>query len=172
MAQPMEETLLQALQGHIASERQASATYFAIAIWFAQRDLRGFCAFYNQESIEEQVHASKFADFLIARGQSVLLESVPAPRQNWMSPEEIAAASFQMEADLTSSLQHLYRMADLAGDIRTSTFLDPIIEAQLASENNFAHLLSRVRLAGQEAAALLILDAQLSEGKHIPPRLA
>lgn len=172
MAQPMEEGLLQAFQGHITSERQASAAYFAMAIWCAERDLRGFCQFYRQEAAEEQMHAGKFADYLIARGQAVVLEGLAAPRQDWATPAEIVAASFEMEADVSSSLQHLHRLAELAGDLRTSTFLEPIIEAQLASEHNLAHLLARLRLAGQDAAALLILDSQLADGTHTPPQLA
>jgi ferritin len=95
-----------------------------------------------------------------------------APRQNWSSPEEIMAASFQMEADVTTSLQQIYVMAERSGDLRSTTFLDPHISGQLDSENQFAHLLGRVRLAQNQPAALLILDAELAEGQHEPAKLA
>ncbi|MEX1316870.1 MAG: ferritin, partial [Synechococcaceae cyanobacterium] len=142
------------------------------AIWFAERELRGFAHFFKHESRDEQEHAGTFADYLIARGQTVVLQDVPAPTQDWQSPEEILAASFQMEADVTSSLQQMYAMAERAGDTRTTVFLDPLVDNQVNSENSFAHVLGRVRFAQNQPAALLIIDGELSDGKHDPAKLA
>ena len=85
MAQPMDGALLDALQQHLNMERSASAAYFAMAIWFAERELRGFSHFFKEEGRSEQEHAGRFADYLIARGQTVVLSDVAAPRQTWSS---------------------------------------------------------------------------------------
>jgi ferritin len=172
MAQPMEAALLEALHEHLTMERKASAAYFAMAIWFAERELRGFSHFFKHESRDEQEHAGTFADYLIARGQTVVLQDIPAPAQAWQSPEEILAASFQMEADVTTSLQQMYAMAERSGDTRTTVFLDPLVDNQVNSENTFAHVLGRVRFAQNQPAALLIIDGELSDGKHDPAKLA
>lgn len=171
VAQPMEPALVEALQQHLTMERQASAAYFAMAIWFAERELRGFSQFFRHEASNEQEHAAKFADYLIARGQTVVLQDLASPRQSWSSAEEIMAASFQMEADVTTSLQQLYAMAERASDLRTTVFLDPIVDAQVDSENEFAHLLGRVRFTQSQPAAMLIMDGELSDGKHSPAKL-
>ena len=172
VAQPMEAALVEVLQQHLTMERQASAAYFAMAIWFAERELRGFSQFFRQEAANEQEHAAKFADYLIARGQTVVLQDVVAPRQIWSSPEDILGASFQMESDVTTSLQQIYGMAERCGDVRSTTFLDPLVDGQVDSENQFAHLLGRVRFAQNQPAALLIIDGELSDGKHSPAPLA
>lgn len=172
VAQPMESGLVEALQQHLTMERQASAAYFAMAIWFAERELRGFTHFFKHEAQSEQEHAARFADYLIARGQSVVLQELGAPRQSWTSAEEIMAASFLMEADVSASLQQLYVMAERASDLRTTVFLDPIVDAQLDSENSFAHLLGRVRFTQAQPAAMLIIDGELSDDKHSPAKLA
>ena len=78
------------------------------------------------------------------------------------------AASFLLEADVTASLQQLYSQAERASDNRTIVFLDPIMEGQIQSENLFAHLLGRVRFAGEQQAALLILDAEFTNGQYNP----
>lgn len=171
VAQPMDAELLAALQQHLTMERQASAAYFAMAIWFAERELRGFGHFFKQEAQDEQEHAGTVADYLIARGQTVELQDIPAPRQGWASVEEILAASFAMEADVTTSLQQMYAMAERSGDTRTTVFLDPLVDSQVASENTFAHLLGRVRFAQNQPAALLIIDGELSDGKHETAKL-
>jgi ferritin len=172
MAQPMDAALLEGLQQHLTMERQASASYWAMAIWFAERELRGFCHYLKSESGNEQHHAGLVADYLVARGQTVLLDAVAAPRQQWRDAEEIFGAIFQMEADVTTSLQQLYAMAERAGDVRTTVFLDPIVQGQIDSENEAAHLLGRIRFAQANPAAMLVIDGELSADKHAPGSLA
>ena len=112
------------------------------------------------------------ADYLVARGQTVLLEAVAPPRQHWSGAEDVFSAIFQMEAEVTSSLQQLYVMAERAGDVRTTVFLDPIVQGQIESEHEAAHLLGRIRFAQANPAAMLVIDGELSEGKHAPESLA
>ena len=171
MAQPMDGALLDGLQDHLNMERAASAAYFAMAIWSAERELKGFAHFLKSESRAEQEHAGRFADYLIARGQTVDLQDIAAPKQDWVSVEEIMAASFQMETDVTSSLQQLYAQAERVSDVRTTTFLDEVLVGQVASEHEFAHLLGRVRFAQGQPAAVLLIDQELSNGNHEPASL-
>ena len=168
LAQPMDPVLLDGLQQHLTMERRASAFYFANALWFGERELKGFSKFFHGESQSESTHAASFADYLVARGQTVQLEAIDAPRQSWNSFEEVMAASFVLEADVTASLQQLYSLAERSSDTRTTVFLDPIMEGQIESEHEFAHILGRVRFAGEQAAALLIIDAELANGNNTP----
>ncbi len=172
MAQPMGEDLADSLHQHLTMERNASAHYFALAIWFAERELRGFSQFFRQESINEQEHAAKFAEYLIARGQKVLLQALPAPKQDWKSIEEIIAYSFQLEADVTTSLHQLYSIAERSSDMRTTVFLDPTIESQVASEDEFSYILGRVKFAQNQPSAMLIIDAELNGGNIPQPKIA
>lgn len=168
MAEGMDSDVLLALQHHLNMERQAHAAYFAATIWCAERELRGFAGFFRGESQGELSHAAKFGDYLIARGQTVVLDQIESPKQAWESLEDLVATAFLMEADLTASLQQLYAMAERSSDTRTTVFLDPIIDQQTQSEHEFAHLLGRVRFADHQAAALLLIDHELDQGKHQP----
>ncbi len=163
IAEPIESDLLDGLYQHLTMERQASAHYFAVSLWFAERELRGFSKFFRQECLNEHEHAEKFAEYLIARGQTVVLHDLPAPNQNWTSVEDIMKVSFQMESDVTTSLQQLYSVAERSSDVRTTVFLDPTVESQLSSEDEFAYLLGRVKFANNEPSALLIIDGELSK---------
>ena len=161
IAEPLPAELLEALQQHLTMERNASAQYFSNSLWFAERELRGFSAFFKHESESEQEHASKISDYLIARGQSVVLDELKAPTQDWIDIENIFAASFKMESDVTTSLHQIYATAERDSDYRTNVFLDPIIEGQTNSEDEFAYLLGRVKFAQKQPAALLIIDGEL-----------
>ena len=171
IAEAIDSDLLNAIQDHLNMERQAHASYFAAAIWFAERELRGFSGFFRDESNSEHEHAAKFAEYIITRGQSVALKAVDAPLQSWASPADVMASAFQMEVDVTASLQQLYSMAERTSDTRTTVFLDPMVELQTQSEHEFAHLLGRVKFADNQAAALLLIDNELDEGKNKPASL-
>ena len=123
IAEAIDSDLLNAIQAHLNMERQAHASYFAAAIWFAERELRGFSRFFRDESNSEHEHAAKFAEYIIARGQSVALQVLDAPLQSWASPAEVMATAFQMEVDVTASLQQLYSMAERVNDTRTTCLL-------------------------------------------------
>jgi ferritin len=167
----MDSELLSAFQQHLNMERHAHAAYFASAIWFAERELRGFARYFRAESQSEHDHAAQFGEYLIARGQTVELHSLEAPLQTWATAEEIMKTSFLMEADVTTSLHQLYALAERASDVRTTVFLDPMIEKQIQAENEFAHLLGRVRFADNQPSAILIIDNELDEGRHQPATL-
>ncbi len=172
MAQPMDAGLLEGLQEHLGLERKASAAYWAMALWFAERELRGFAAYLMQESHGEQHHAALVADYLIARGQTVDLGALPAPGQQWSDAEALLADAFRLEADVTTSLQLLYSMAERAGDVRSTVFLDPLIQGQIAAENEAAHLLGRVRFGRLEAASMLLIDGELAAAQQPAAALA
>ena len=171
MAESMDLELLKAIQQHLNMERQAHTAYFAAAIWFAERELPGFAQYFREESQSEHNHAAKFGEYLIARGQTVELHQIESPRQTWATPEEVMATSFLMESDVTTSLHQLYAMAERSSDMRTTVFLDPMIEDQTQSEHEFAYLLGRGKFAANQPSALLIIDNELNEGKHEPAAL-
>ena len=52
------------------------------------------------------------------------LKELPEPIQTWDSIEALISYSFNMEADLTSSLQQLYSISERISDTRTNVFLD------------------------------------------------
>ena len=163
VAQPIDEGLLDNFYEHLTMERSANVQYFSIYLWFQARDLDGFASYFLNESQGEMEHAYKFANYLIARGQNVKLKELPAPVQVWDSIEDIIAYSFNMEADLTSSLQQLYSISERLSDTRSNVFLDPIVDAQTKSEDEFAHLLGKVKFAQNQPSALLLIDSDLKK---------
>ena len=163
VAQPVDDELLDNFYEHLTMERFANVQYFSIYLWFQERDLDGFASFFLKESQGEMEHSYKFANYLIARGQSVKLKELPAPIQKWDSIEDLISYSFNMEADLTSSLQQLYSISEMLSDTRSNVFLDPIVDAQTNSEDEFSHLLGKVKFAQNQPSAILLIDSELKK---------
>ena len=171
MAEPMQQELLGLMQAHLNMERQASAAYFAMAIWFAERELVGFAEHLRDEGKQEQNHAARFADYLISRGQTVELDTIEPPRQQWSDVDAVIADMFRMETEVTASALQLYRIAEGDEDKRTCVFLDPIVDGQRLAEHEAAYLLGRVKFAANQPAALMIIDAELREDSAKPAKL-
>ena len=107
-------------------------------------------------------HVQKFADYLIARGYSVNLKDLPSPVQEWDSIQDLINFAFKMESDLTTSVEQLYSMSERASDIRSSVFLDPIVEDQINSEDTFAYLSGKVKFSENQPSAILLIDRELN----------
>ena len=163
VALPMDSELLDNLYEHLKMERYANVQYFSIYLWFKERDLDGFASYFLNESQGEMEHAYKFANYFIARGQTVKLTEIPEPIQAWDSIEDLISYSFNMEADLTASLHQLYAISERTSDTRTSVFLDPIVDAQTKSEDEFAHILGKVKFAANQPSAILLIDSDLKK---------
>ena len=161
VAQPMDVDLIDALYQHTSLERVSSAQYLAMSLWFLERELRGFASYFKNESLSEQEHGFNFAKYIIARGQTVELEEVTKPIQEWKSVDELIALAFQLEADVTTSVQQLYSLAERLNDTRTTVFLDPVIEEQIKAEDEMAYLLGKVKLANNDPSAIFMIDTEL-----------
>lgn len=135
-----------------------------MSIWCAERELAGFYKFFSAESAEERGHAIQFADYLVARAQRNDLQPLQAPCQNWSKLEDVVFSSFRMEADTTSSIQHLYSIAERENDVRTTVFLDPLLEQQIGSEDQYAYLHGRIKFADNDSTALLVIDGEVRSG--------
>ena len=162
VSQEIESELLDNILQHLTMERNANVQYLSMSLWFQERDLNGFSAFFLKESKDELEHAYKFTDYLIARGQNVYLHELAKPVQEWESIQDLISYAFNMESDLTISLQQLYAISERTSDIRTNVFLDPIVESQIKSEDEFAHILGKVRFSEENPSAILIIDEYLS----------
>ena len=162
VSQEIDNDLLDNILQHLTMERNANVQYFSMSLWFQERELNGFSSFFLKESKDELEHAYKFTDYLIARGQNVDLHSLAKPLQKWASIQDLIAYAFNMEADLTISLQQLYAISERSSDIRTNVFLDPIVESQIKSEDEFAHILGKVKFSNENPSAILIVDEYLS----------
>ena len=163
IAQEFDSSLLDNFFEHLTMERNANVQYFSMSLWFKERELRGFSSFFLNESNEEMSHVQKFTDYLIARGYKINLNELPSPVQEWDSIQDLIDFSFKMESDLTTSLEQLYSISERASDIRSSVFLDPIVEAQINSEDAFAYLSGRVKFSENQPSAILIIDKELND---------
>jgi ferritin len=156
--------LTQAINRHLESEFQASHTYLAMSIWLREKDLAGFSQYMHAKSDEERTHAARMIAYLVDCDEEVILPTIQAPPRHWESVQQLFDRVYEMEKEVTASINQLYSLADERSERSAAAMLDWFVEEQIKEEAEARFVRKRLRLAGDNAAALLLLDQQFLEG--------
>jgi ferritin len=160
----MMKELTRAINNHLAAEFQASHTYLAMSIWLREKDLAGFSTYMLEKSNEERSHAARMIAFLVDSDEEVELPTVEAPERQWPSMQQLFDSVYEMEKGVTASINLLYGIAEQQGERSATAMLDWFVAEQLQEEAEARFVCKRLRLAGENSAALLLLDQQFLEG--------
>lgn len=169
----LEKKLEKAINQQINTELSASYNYLAMAAWFDKLHLDGFAAFMQRQSNDEQVHAHKLFRFVLDRDGDVNLEPIAKPKADYKSAADVFKASLTQEQANTKAIYDLYDLARELKDYATTSHLQWFLDEQVEEEKLMTDVLGRLKLAGDDRAALLVLDAQVPKmgidaegGKH------
>ncbi|MDP6172097.1 MAG: ferritin [Prochlorococcaceae cyanobacterium ETNP2_MAG_10] len=158
------QELTNAINSHLACEFQASHAYLAMSIWLREKDLAGFSTYMQMKSQEERGHADRLIAYLVDSDEQVELPAVEAPERNWESTQSLFDHVYEMEKDVTASINRIYSIAEQAGERSATAMLDWFIAEQLQEEAEARFVRKRLRLASNNTAALLLLDQQFLDG--------
>jgi ferritin len=150
-----------AINDQIAKEFYAAHLYLSMAAWFEDRNLPGFAKWMRVQNDEERAHAMRLFDYLIEAGGRVRLKALEAPPTDFTSPLKVMEASLAHEKKVTASIRKLYELADKEKDYGTQLHLQWFISEQQEEEKNVGDVIARLKLAGKDNVALLMIDREL-----------
>ncbi|HKP30630.1 MAG TPA: ferritin [Gemmatimonadales bacterium] len=160
---PMSTALQRAMNDQIQKEFYAHYLYLAMSAWFEERNFEGFAKWMRIQADEERNHAMRIFDFVLDRGGKVRLEAIPEPGSKWKTALEVFDAARKHEAMVSSSINDLYSRATAEKDYASQVMLQWFITEQVEEEKTSTSLAERLRLVGDSATGLIILDRQLGE---------
>src|SRR5262249_22045562 len=135
--------------------------YLGMSAHFEDSPYLGFAKWMRMQSSEEHVHAMKLFDFLRERNVTVELSAIDAPKTKYgPHPLEVFEVALAQEQGVTRQINHLYELALTEKDYSTLQFLTWFLQEQVEEENIVSDIIDRLRLAGDNAAALLRLDSE------------
>jgi ferritin len=102
-------------------------------------------------------------DFVLDRGGKVRLEAIPEPGTKWKTALEVFDDARKHELMVSGSINELYARATSEKDYATQVMLQWFITEQVEEEKTSTALAERLRLVGDSATGLIILDRQLGE---------
>lgn len=157
----MPDELAAAVNDQITMEMASSVAYLQMSAHFETENLTGMASWMRMQAEEEKDHAHRFMDFVLDRGNSVKLGSIEAPESSFESVEHVFKTALEQEQTVTKAIHDIYRLASDKGDLASFPFLQEFIEEQNEEEATVETILERVRLAGGESSAILLLDREL-----------
>ena len=157
----MPDGLAAAFNDQITMELASSMAYLQMSAHFENENLIGMASWMRMQAEEENAHAHRFMTFVLDRGNEVKLGSIDAPESGFDNVEQVFATALGQEQSVTKAIHAIYRQASEQGDLASFPFLQSFIAEQNEEEAMVETILERVRLAGGESSAILLLDSEL-----------
>jgi len=117
----------------------------------------------KSQSKEEYEHAMKFYNFLHERDAEVELLPIDQPPKSFGSPIELFEQALKNEQKVTQYIHDIYQTALDENDYSAQVMLHWFIEEQVEEENMVTEIIEQLKLAGDQGAALLMMDRQLAQ---------
>ncbi len=159
----MQSDLAAALNAQINHEFSGAYVYLGISAYFESLDLNGFASWMRAQSDEERAHGMRIFDHLSERDVPITLGNLQKVQTEYDSVNAAVAAGLALEQETTQKLNALWAQAVEFGDYQAKALLDWFVNEQTEEEDLLRTLLSHVKIAGNEGAALLILNRELAE---------
>ncbi len=157
----MDAAVRKALSRQITEEFHAAYLYLAMAAHFELESLDGFGRWMRLQSDEEIGHGMRLFDYLIERGEKVDLGAIESPTNSFGAPLEVFEKALAHEERVSEMIHELYDLALEKHDHATQLQLQWFVTEQVEEEDLVGSVVDRVRMAGDDRAALLMLDKEL-----------
>lgn len=156
----MKSVVRDAINEQIKDELYSGYLYLAMSAHFESENLQGFARWMRLQAQEELGHAMRLFDYLNHRGAPVKLQAIDQPPSEFGSTLEIYEAALEHEREVTGMINRLYELAVQEKDYPTQQALLWFIEEQVEEEDQASAAVDQLRMAGDNKAALLMLDRQ------------
>lgn len=157
----MPDDLAATYNDQITMELGSSVAYLQMSAHFESANLIGMASWMRQQAEEEREHAQKFMDFVLNRGNDVEIGAIKAPKSRFSNTEEVFEAALAQEQAVSKSIHDIYRLATDKGDLASFPLLQWFIDEQNEEEATVDTILERIRMAGGDSSAILLIDAEL-----------
>lgn len=157
----LDQDMQDAINTQIRNEYYSSYLYLSMSAYCESRNFPGFASWLRKQSEEELVHAMKLFDYMLDRGGRVVLESIDRPPSEFGTLLEVFEELFEHEREVTGMINSLYDLALSQNDHATAVALHWFVEEQVEEEKSAEEVVEKLKLAADNGAALMILDAEL-----------
>lgn len=147
----------------------SSYLYLSMAAYFESLNLKGFANWMRVQTQEEHAHAMLFYNFILDRGGTIALDKIDRPDQTWASPMDAFAKALAHEEFITRNINDLFDISLAAKDHAAHSFLKFFIDEQVEEEKNASEIVGRLKLIGDSASGLFMLDTELGQRVFTPP---
>ena len=167
----MDKKVAELLNDQINKELYSAYLYLDMANFYNDKGLDGFSNWYEVQAKEEQDHAMLIYQYLHNNGEKVTLEAIAKPDKTYSTLLDPLTAGLAHEQYVTSLINNIYAEAQKVNDFRTTQFLDWFIKEQGEEEKNSSDQITKMKLFGDDARSLYMLNEELKGRVYSAPSL-
>lgn len=157
MKQPVQD----AVNEQIKHELESAYVYLSMSAHFEVENLPGFARWMRLQAQEELGHAMRLFDYMNDRGGRVILQAIEQPTARFESTLGVFEMALAHEQKVTALIEKLYETAQANRDYATQVQLNWFLTEQVEEENSAELIVEQLRMAGNDRAALLMMDHKL-----------
>ena len=156
-----------AINDQINKEFYSAYLYLAMSAYCNKLGMTGCEHWFRIQYDEEVIHMTKMFDYIMHHGGEARLLKIDEPPADFGSILGAFEASQKHERFVTASINELLNVAGEEKDHATQVFLQWFVTEQVEEEANGKEIVDRLRMIGDNGAALMMIDDKL--GLRPPP---
>jgi ferritin len=157
----MNPRVLEAINRQINSELSASYAYLAMSAYCERQKFTGAARWLRLQSQEENMHAMKLFDFVLARDRNVDLTAIEQPKSDYKSVADVFERALQQEQEVSRQIESLYEIAIPENAFSAVAELQLFLTEQVEEEKTAREIVAKFKMVGTDPASLLDLDREL-----------
>lgn len=150
-----------AINDQIHHEFHSAYVYLSMSAYLEAANFTGFAKWMRMQAGEEVSHAMRLFDYVNDRNGRVQLKALEQPPADFKSVLDTFEQALQHEQKVTGMIHSLYALATKENDYATQVALEWFIREQVEEEATATKVVDRLKIAGNDGAALLMLDNEM-----------
>jgi ferritin len=157
------KTVEDALNKQVNREYYSAYLYLAMSAYFESANMKGFGKWLRIQAKEEQAHGDKFLNYILARGGTVALGAIEAPKAKWASAGKVFEEVYAHEQKVTGMINALVDLSVKEKDHATFEMLQWFVKEQVEEEEHSLAILEQIKVVGDVPGHLFYLDHHLGK---------
>jgi len=163
------EKLALALNDQINAEMYSAYLYLSMSASEERAALKGAANWLYVQAREEMAHAIHMYQYLLDRGESVVLTAIDAPPAVFDDTKDVFEKVLEHEYKVTARINNIATIAMQENDHACYQFIMWYVNEQVEEESNAQDIIDRLKLVGDNTGQLLTLDNELAVRTYVNP---
>lgn len=157
-----------AINKQINAELWSAYLYLSMSAHFGHEGLPGFANWFKVQFHEEQDHAQKLMNYLVAKGNIVELMPIERVDTSWKSVLSAFEETLKHERVVTSLINDLVALARGENDYATENMLQWFVSEQVEEEETAQSMIDSLKLIGNNGFGIYTMDKELGQRIYTP----
>ncbi|MCA0174239.1 ferritin [Bacillus sp. RAR_GA_16] len=146
----------------IQIEHVSTTLYLAMSAYLDRKNYTGMASWLRIQSDEERTHLLTLINYLAGKDGVVELSALPEQSTDFGTPLETFQQVLEHEQSVTNSYRQAYNYIKKI-DPQTAVIVQDFLREQIDEEAQALTIVERLKLAGDNTSALLLIDQELGQ---------